>query len=52
MKVKRLIYASSCSVYGDHGKKLVNEKDELRPLTVYVTHPTTHKFLQRNRQCD
>jgi nucleoside-diphosphate-sugar epimerase len=36
MKVKRLIYASSCSVYGDHGKKLVNEKDELRPLTVYA----------------
>jgi len=34
--VKKFIYASSCSVYGDHDKKLVNENDELRPLTVYA----------------
>ena len=35
-KVKKLIYASSCSVYGDYGKKLVDEKVDEKPLTVYA----------------
>lgn len=35
-KVKKFIYASSCSVYGDHGKKMINEKTIERPLTVYA----------------
>ena len=35
-KVKKFIYASSCSVYGDHGKKLINENTTERPLTVYA----------------
>tara|TARA_A100001015_G_C15037634_1_gene737376 strand:- start:1461 stop:2438 length:978 start_codon:yes stop_codon:yes gene_type:complete len=35
-KVKKFIYASSCSVYGDHGKKLINENTIERPLTVYA----------------
>ena len=34
--VRKLIYASSCSVYGDHGKKLINENTNERPLTVYA----------------
>ncbi len=34
--VKKFIYASSCSVYGDHGKKLINENTHERPLTVYA----------------
>lgn len=34
--VKKFIYASSCSVYGDHGKTLINEKTNERPLTVYA----------------
>ena len=34
--VKKFIYASSCSVYGDQDKKLVNENYKLRPLTIYA----------------
>lgn len=34
--VKKFIYASSCSVYGDHGKKKINENTIERPLTVYA----------------
>ena len=34
--VKKFIYASSCSVYGDHGKSLINETTIERPLTVYA----------------
>ena len=35
-KVKKFIYASSCSVYGDHGKKFINENIQEKPLTVYA----------------
>ncbi len=34
--VKKFVYASSCSVYGDHGKTLINENTNERPLTVYA----------------
>jgi nucleoside-diphosphate-sugar epimerase len=34
--VERLIYASSCSVYGFTSGSVVNEKDELNPLTAYA----------------
>ena len=33
---KKFIYASSCSVYGDNGKKIVDEKFKTRPLTLYA----------------
>ena len=35
-KIKRLIYASSCSIYGFTGGVLVNEDSPLNPLTAYA----------------
>ena len=35
-KVKKLIYASSCSVYGDHGDIYIDEEIQEKPLTVYA----------------
>ena len=35
-KIKKLIYFSSCSVYG-HNTKLVNEKSNLNPLSLYAS---------------
>jgi UDP-glucose 4-epimerase len=37
-KVKRLIFASSCSVYGDQDKLPINENAKLNPLSPYATH--------------
>ncbi len=34
--VKKLIFASSCSVYGAKGDELINEEDEPNPLTPYA----------------
>lgn len=33
--VKTLVFASSGSVYGDHGEKIVDERSECHPLTAY-----------------
>lgn len=35
-KVKKFIYASSCSVYGDHGDIYIDEEIQEKPLTVYA----------------
>ena len=35
--VRRFLYASSCSMYGQAGKELVEEEAPLRPLTPYAT---------------
>ena len=35
-KVKRVIYASSCAVYGDGPGKKKNEKMDLNPISVYA----------------
>lgn len=34
--VKRFIYASSCSVYGANGERLINENSRVAPLTPYA----------------
>lgn len=34
--VKNVIFSSSCSVYGEHGVKLLNEKDACVPLSPYA----------------
>ena len=35
-KVKNFIFASSSAVYGDHGKKKINEKFKTLPKSVYA----------------
>ena len=35
-KIKKIVFASSCSMYGDSGDELRNENSNLNPLTVYA----------------
>jgi nucleoside-diphosphate-sugar epimerase len=39
--VRRIVYASSCSVYGFTGNRIVTEKSRLNPLTAYAESKVT-----------
>lgn len=48
LKIKKFIFASSCSMYGSTGNKLKKENDQLNPLTDYaVSKVRSEKYLKK-----
>lgn len=42
--VPRLVFASSCSIYGSGGKEALTEEDEFNPLTAYAKSKVNSEF--------
>lgn len=51
--VKRIVFASSCSVYGDTGNRIANEKFPVKPLSLYAeTRIMSETMLLKRKKLD